>query len=71
MLKKLVILRNIPMSEEILFKNDEYGHSIWWNKKPYTILVMIFDKDGRLIKTSEVDYMDYVFVPPGGIVKLK
>ena len=59
------------MSEEILFKNDEYGHSIWWNKKPHTISVMIFDKDEKLIKTSEVDYMDYVLVPPGAIVKLK
>ena len=58
------------MSRERLFENDEYGHSIWWNKRPYAISVTISDKEGTPIKILKIDSMDYVIVPPGGRVEL-
>ena len=58
------------MSREILFKNDEYGHSIWYNEKPHTISVIVSDKDGKFIKSLKVDSRDYIIVPPGATVEL-
>ena len=58
------------MSREILFKNNEYGHSIWYDKKPYTISIIILDKDGNFIKSLKVDSRDYIIVPPGATVEL-
>ena len=42
------------MSRKELFKNDSHGHSIFGNEKPYTISVIISDKDGKLIKSLKV-----------------
>ena len=58
------------MSKEILFKNNEYGHSIWYNKKPYTISVIILDKNSKFIKSLRVDSRDYIIVPPGATIEL-
>ena len=58
------------MSREILFKNNEYGNSIWYNKKPYTISIIILDKDGKSIKSLKVDSRDYIIVPSGATVEL-
>ncbi len=58
------------MSREILFKNNEYDHSIWYNKKPYTISVIILDKNGKFIKSLKVDSRDYIIVPLSTTVEL-
>ena len=58
------------MSREILFKNNEYGNSIWYNKKAHTISVIIYDKDDKPIKSLKVDSRDYIILPSGATVEL-
>ena len=58
------------MTREILFKNNEYGNSIWYNKTAHTISVIIYDKDDKPIKRLKVDSRNYIIVPSHTTVEL-
>ena len=58
------------MIKRKLFKNDDAAYVVWFNEMQKTILVALFDEYGILIQEYQMCFMEYVFVPSGGIILL-